>query len=72
MSNVNKPQSGERVFRRSAAHLTRILTTAFSRGYILSPLTRLTYLVSVASAGSGANNIRCASSAWIGLEKKNP
>jgi hypothetical protein len=34
-----EPQSGERVFRRSAAHLaSKRLTTAFSRGYVLSPL----------------------------------
>jgi hypothetical protein len=34
-----EPQSGERLFRRSAAHSFRFpVTTAFSRGYNLTPL----------------------------------
>jgi hypothetical protein len=40
---ANEPRSGERIFRRYAAHLPLDkVTTAFSRGYILSPLQRLT------------------------------
>jgi len=37
-----EPRSGERLFRRSVARMTsKSQTTAFGRGYILSPLTRL-------------------------------
>src|SRR5262245_58054268 len=36
---ANEPRSGGRLFRRCAAHLpSNTVTTAFSRGYILSPL----------------------------------
>jgi hypothetical protein len=36
---MNKPQGGERVFRRSAAHLlSDIVTTAVGRGFRLPPL----------------------------------
>jgi hypothetical protein len=31
-------RSGDRIFRRYAAHLPSTVTTAFSRGYNLSPL----------------------------------
>jgi len=35
----NEPRSGDRIFRRSAAHLpSDIVTTAFSRGFGLTPL----------------------------------
>jgi len=37
-----EPRSGERLFRHSVARMTsKSQTTAFGRGYILSPLTRL-------------------------------
>jgi len=37
-----EPRSGERLFRHSVARMTsKSQATAFGRGYILSPLTRL-------------------------------
>jgi len=56
------PFRGERVFRRSAAHSPlRSRTTAFSRGYTLSPLTRLTHSENLAQK-TRSNILACGPS----------